>query len=85
MNEAELAQALAVCHTEFIVIHPFREGNGRLGRLLAIIMALQADKPPLDFEYLVEHKNDYIAAIHAGYAGNYEPMTKVFYQILRAV
>jgi fido (protein-threonine AMPylation protein) len=32
--------ALAVVHAEFILIHPFREGNGRCGRLLAILMGL---------------------------------------------
>src|SRR5882672_10414138 len=33
----EQATALAVTHAEFILIHPFREGNGRCGRLLAIL------------------------------------------------
>jgi cell filamentation protein len=37
-DEGELATALAVVHAEFILIHPFREGNGRCGRLLAILM-----------------------------------------------
>jgi len=45
----EVAMALAVVHVEFILIHPFREGNGRIGRLLAVLMALQAGLPPLDF------------------------------------
>lgn len=83
MDDEALIEALAACHVEFIIIHPFREGNGRLGRLLLNIMALQAGKPPLDFEYLVENKTEYIAAIHAGHAGNYEPMRQVFSQILR--
>jgi hypothetical protein len=46
-------------------------------------MALQADKPPLNFEHLVENKSDYIAAIHAGHAGDYEPMKTVFSSILK--
>lgn len=79
-TDEKLIDALAVCHVEFIIIHPFREGNGRLGRLLATIMALQANKPPLNFEYLVENKNDYIAAIHAG---DYEPMKAIFSSILK--
>ena len=29
----ELVSYLAECHVEFILIHPFREGNGRLSRL----------------------------------------------------
>lgn len=30
-----LVEAIAVCHVELILVHPFREGNGRLSRLLA--------------------------------------------------
>ena len=37
------ALALAVVHAELVLIHPFREGNGRLARLLATLMALQRD------------------------------------------
>jgi cell filamentation protein len=36
------AAALAIVHAEFILIHPFREGNGRCARLLAMLMGLQA-------------------------------------------
>ncbi len=41
--------ALAVVHAEPILIHPFREGNGRCARLLAVLMGLQAGLPTLDF------------------------------------
>ncbi len=36
---------MAVTHTELILVHPFREGNGRLTRLLNTLMALQAGLP----------------------------------------
>ena len=39
---AEVAMALATVHVELVLIHPFREGNGRVARLLATLMALQA-------------------------------------------
>ncbi|ODS22328.1 hypothetical protein AB835_14800 [Candidatus Endobugula sertula] len=84
LSDQALIEALAVCHVEFIIIHPFREGNGRLGRLLAMIMALQANKPSLNFDYMVKYKKDYILAIHAGHGGNYEPMKQVFEQVLKA-
>src|SRR3989338_8584925 len=44
-----IIQALAETHTELMLIHPFREGNGRLGRILSTLMALQAGLPPLNF------------------------------------
>lgn len=48
-NESEIINALAIVHTELVLIHPFREGNGRLARLFSILMALQAGLPILDF------------------------------------
>ncbi len=82
-GEKTLVKALAVCHIELVIIHPFREGNGRLSRVLATIMALQAGKPLLDFTYLTEHHDEYISAIHQGHAENYEPMKRVFSEVLR--
>jgi len=82
MNRDALIEAMAICHIEFIVIHPFREGNGRLGRVLSTVMALQADMPLLDFEILEKGKNRYIQAIHAGHAGDPEPMKQLFSEIL---
>nr|VFJ60850.1 MAG: Fic/DOC family protein [Candidatus Kentron sp. DK] len=40
MDEPALIQALARVHGEIVLIHPFREGNGRGARLLACLMAL---------------------------------------------
>jgi cell filamentation protein len=34
----EIVRALAVVHTELVLIHPFREGNGRVARMLAALM-----------------------------------------------
>jgi len=47
---------------EFILIHPFREGNGRLSRLLADVMAVQSGRGPLDYSGWNEHKATYIQA-----------------------
>jgi cell filamentation protein len=41
----DLARSLAIIHVELILIHPFREGNGRVVRLLAVLMGLQASLP----------------------------------------
>lgn len=69
-----LVEAIAVTHVEFILIHPFREGNGRLSRLLSDVMAVQAGQDPLDYTTWDSRKSDYIAAIHAGVSRNYSPM-----------
>lgn len=82
MQADELIDAMAKCHVEFILIHPFRDGNGRMGRLLCTVMALQADMPVLYFEKIEKDKNRYIEAIHAGHAGDHEPMKAIFSEIL---
>ncbi|HSI47651.1 MAG TPA: Fic family protein [Ideonella sp.] len=76
LAEEALIEAIAVTHVEFILIHPFREGNGRLSRLLADVMAAQGGHGPLDYSSWEAEKAAYIGAIHAGLAGNYGPMCR---------
>jgi cell filamentation protein len=60
-----------------------REGNGRIARLLATLMALQAGLPLLDFSGLEkERQMDYFAAVQNGMNRNYEPMEKIFSDII---
>ena len=75
----EIARALAVVHVELVLIHPFREGNGRVARMLADLMALQAGLAPFDFSVLRGRKrNEYFAAIQAGFDRDYKAMGKIF-------
>lgn len=76
LSDNELIEAIAIIHIEFILIHPFREGNGRLSRLLADVMAVQAGLQPLDYSSWDENKNEYFTAIQQGVNMNYEPMKK---------
>ena len=70
------ASALAVVHAELILIHPFREGNGRCARLLALLMGLQAGLPTLDFGGIRGvKKKACIAAVHAALGRDYVPMS----------
>jgi cell filamentation protein len=82
-SREEVISALAIVHTELILIHPFREGNGRLSRLLATLMALQADLPPLDFaDFAGDRQEEYFAAVRNGLDRNYIPMEKVFADVI---
>jgi len=82
MDDDTLCEALATCHIELIIIHPYREGNGRLARLLATVMALQAGAPLLDFGEMERNMANYIEAIHLGHAGDQEPMSRIFSAVL---
>lgn len=68
---------------ELMLIHPFREGNGRLGRMLATLMALQAGLPILEFSELDDAmREEYFAAVRAGIDRNYRPMKRLFADII---
>jgi cell filamentation protein len=80
----KLAEALAIVHVELVLIHPFREGNGRLARLLAVLMGLQAGMPALAFDDLLGRKRQqYFAAVRAGLDRDYQPMEGMFSAVIR--
>lgn len=82
--DADIARSLAEVHAELVLIHPFRDGNGRVARLLALLMALQAGLPPLDFSGLSGRgKRPYIAAIHAAMDRDYGPLTSAFERVIQ--
>ncbi|MBU0593544.1 MAG: Fic family protein [Gammaproteobacteria bacterium] len=51
---------LAIVHAQFEAIHPFRDGNGRVGRLLLPIMLAAEDYPPVYLAgYLKSNQRSY--------------------------
>ncbi|MBU1691790.1 MAG: Fic family protein [Gammaproteobacteria bacterium] len=79
----KVIEALAVTHCELVLIHPFRDGNGRLARLLATLMALQAGLPLLDFSGIRGKKREaYFAAVQSGMGRNYAPMEAIFRAVI---
>jgi cell filamentation protein len=73
---------LASSHVEFILIHPFREGNGRISRLLMDVLATQAGYGPLDYSLWDQHKDFYFKAIQAGHAGDSQHMERLVRDVL---
>ena len=79
----KIVSALAVTHVELVLIHPFREGNGRISRVLSTLMALQAGLPLLDFGAIAgDKKESYFVAVRAGLDRNYRPMEKIFSEVI---
>jgi Fic family protein len=57
---------MAVAHTHFEAVHPFRDGNGRVGRLLLPLMMAADGQVPLYLSPGIEaHKDRYFASLKA--------------------
>ena len=58
---------IALAHYQFEIIHPLRDGNGRMGRLLTMAMmfseGILTHSPIPISEYLFEHKEEYLNSL----------------------
>ena len=62
--------ALAQAHTLFESIHPFHDGNGRVGRILLNVLAISQGYPPIVIKGLgADERKRYYAALKAADAG----------------
>ena len=83
-NLEDVLKALAVTHCELVLIHPFREGNGRLSRLLSQLLALQAGMPLLNFSSIKgKRREEYFAAVRTSMERNYTPMIEVYRRVVK--
>jgi cell filamentation protein len=82
----EVARGIAEVHAELLLIHPFREGNGRLARWLADLMSLQAGLPLPKYEFsgrgALRRQRAYLNAVTRGYWRDYEPLTAFFVEAI---
>lgn len=61
-----LVTRMMIAHAHFEAIHPFQDGNGRVGRLLLPLMMAADGQVPLYLSpYIEAHKDDYYAALKA--------------------
>ena len=78
----QVLQAMAVVHAELLLIHPFREGNGRLARWLADLMAAQAGLPLPGYRFsgrgALRERQMYLKAVQLGYGGDYQALADFF-------
>src|SRR5713226_9878758 len=59
----------AIAHHDFEALHPFADGNGRVGRLLMNLLLMQDGYPPA--LVLREWRTHYITALQAGHRSDY--------------
>jgi len=81
-----VARDIAEVHSELLLVHPFREGNGRLARWVADLMALQAGNPLPIYRFAGRgaeaEKKRYLAAVKMGYQKDYEALTVFFADVI---
>jgi Fic family protein len=94
LNEGEAPESppllvrIALAHYQFETIHPFRDGNGRVGRLL-IPLTLQAharlSSPTLYLSgFFEQHKREYVDLMLAvSQRGEFEPWVQFFLQAVQ--
>lgn len=66
-SEYDILIKAAIAHYQFEAIHPFMDGNGRVGRLLIPIMMYEQELIPYPYfyisEYFEKHRSDYYDAL----------------------
>jgi len=67
----------AMAHLHVVSVHPFRDGNGRISRIVQSLVLAQEGLMSPEFgsieEYLGEHTADYYAALNEAHGPTYQP------------
>src|SRR6266700_5569920 len=72
----------AIAHHGFEAVHPFPDGNGRVGRLLLNLMLMREGYPPA--LVLKDWRIRYIHTLQEGNIGNYSPLVNLVGQAVEA-
>lgn len=78
--EVSILIRAAIAHAQFEAIHPFRDGNGRVGRLLLPLMFKAAGAPPIHLAtFLKVRREEYYESIWRAQARlEWSPWMKLF-------
>ena len=77
----QIIKTLAEIHAEIVLIHPFRDGNGRITRLLCDLLLFQAGYDPIrkGVFYNQKGREQYFAAIREAWTtGSYSKLCLIF-------
>lgn len=75
--DAPVVVRAAMAHLHVVSIHPFRDGNGRVSRIVQSLVLAREGRMSPEFgsieEYLGEHTHAYYAALQRAHGGTYQP------------
>lgn len=81
-DDEAFCAAVGEMQGEFLVIHPFREGNARTIKLMTDILAEQTDRPVLVYDQTEQGQEAYIVAAMAAFKKDYGRMTDIIQSAL---
>lgn len=76
-DDASFCRIVAEIQAEFLVIHPFREGNARTVKLACDLLAAQSGRPLLRYGETEAGRQAYIAAAKAAFKHQYDPLVQI--------
>jgi cell filamentation protein len=81
-DDDSFCAAVGEIQGEFLVIHPFREGNARTIKLLTNLLATQTGRPLLVYSSTEEGQAKYVEAAKAAFKKCYTPMIEIISRAL---
>lgn len=82
---ASIAELLAWVDWRFQWIHPFKDFNGRTGRILLVALGYRLGLPPVDPAASESNKTAYFAALRAADAGDLDMLSELWLQRFESV
>lgn len=78
-----VVELLAWFQHAFVFIHPFRDYNGRIARMLTTLILLTLTLPPMELKAETQtDRKRYLAAMQAADAGDYSPLETLMIRAL---
>jgi Fic family protein len=82
-NHVPIIAKMTLAHYQFETLHPYNNGNGRLGRLIAILQLIEEKVlrwPLINVSpYLDEHRDEYIEELYnISLSGDFNPWVSFF-------
>jgi Fic family protein len=75
--DTDVVVRAAMAHLHVVSVHPFRDGNGRVSRIVQSLVLAQKGLASPEFfsieEYLGSHTHEYYAALRETQGGSYQP------------